>query len=166
MGKLFDIAERYKNIEELSELVNSGELDAEVLQNALNEVEGELTDKLNNITYIVRKLEGEMATIKAEKERLDKREKTTKKTVENLKSYMFNAMKFTDTKKLSNGLNTWSIAKSPKSVKILDEQLIREEFKVEKVTVSVDKKKLKEALENGELIDGAEIVQNESLRIK
>lgn len=166
MSKLFDIAERYKNIEELSDLVNSGELDTEVLQNALNEVEGELTDKLNNITYIVRKLEGEMATINVEKERLDKREKATKKTVENLKSYMFNAMKFTDTKKLSNGLNTWSIAKSPKSVKILDEQLIREEFKVEKVTVSVDKKKLKEALENGELIDGAEIVQNESLRIK
>ena len=166
MGKLFDIAERYKNIEELSELVNSGELDAEVLQNALNEVEGELTDKLNNITYIVRKLEGEMATIKAEKERLDKREKTTKKTVENLKSYMFNAMKFTDTKKLSNGLNTWTIAKSPKSVLITDEKAIREEFKTEKVTIAVDKKKIKEAIENGEIIDGAELIQNESLRIK
>ena len=166
MAKLFDIAERYRNIEELSELVNSGELEQEVLTVALGGVEGELVDKLQNITGLVRRLEGEVNTIKAEKERLDKREKATKKTIEHLKEFMFCAMNVAGTKKLNNGLNTWSIAKSPKSVKVLDESIIANEFKVEKVTISVDKKKLKEALENGEIIEGAELVQNESLRIK
>lgn len=166
MGKLFEIAERYKNIEELSELVNSGELELEMLQFALNEIEGELIEKLTNITNLIKKLDGELLIIKNEKERLDKREKTTKKTIENLKDYIFNSMKYVNSKKLSNGLNTWTIAKCPKFVKIIDESVIDSSYKIEKLTISIDKRKIKEDIENGQVVQGAELIQNEGLRIK
>lgn len=166
MAKLFEIAERYRNLEELADLVNSGELEEEILVGALTEVEGELGDKLSNITKLIKEMNTDILGIDTEIERLTSRKKRTKNSIERLEEYMFNCMKVAGLKKTSDGLNTWSIAKKPKSVKILNEDKIPEEFMVHKVTTSVNKKALKAALENGEVIEGAEISQGETLRIK
>ena len=58
-----------------------------------------------------------------------------------------------------------SFRKSEKVV-IDDLEKLPYEFKTLKTTVSADKKKLKEAIKNGEIIDGAHIEENKNLQIK
>jgi hypothetical protein len=66
--------------------------------------------------------------------------------------------------KIKTPLFTVSLQKNPPSVEIVNEDLIPEQFK--KVTYTVAKKDILEALKNGQVIEGAEIKQTKSLRIR
>ena len=70
--------------------------------------------------------------------------------------------------KISTDLGVISIAKSPISVEILDEQQIPDEYKEVVTTIKVDKKKIADNFkETGEIIDGVNIITNNTnLRIK
>lgn len=59
----------------------------------------------------------------------------------------------------------FTLKTNPPSVKILDEEIIPAEYKVEKVTVSVDKKKIKDAIKNGGIVEWAELDCTHSLVI-
>jgi hypothetical protein len=52
-----------------------------------------------------------------------------------------------------------------KQTNILDESLVPAEFKIPQPD-KIDKKAIKDAIENGQAIEGAEIVINESVRIR
>lgn len=163
MANLFEISERYKN---LAELVGSQDIEPEAIEEALRSVEGELSDKLQNITYIVKREESDINLIDEEIKRLQARKKAISNNVDRLKQYMFEAMKFADVKKVNTSLNTWSIAKNPASVNILDESLIDSQYIVVETVTKVDKKKLLIDLKNGLEVTGAEIKQGERLTIK
>lgn len=68
-------------------------------------------------------------------------------------------------KKYETVKNKLSTRKS-KSVNILDENLISDEFKKCKETWSIDKVAIKAAIANGNTVDGAELVENTSLTLK
>ena len=70
--------------------------------------------------------------------------------------------------KIETGLGTLSIAKSPASVEIVNEEAIPSEFKQEIVTIKIDKTKIKNNFkETGEVPDGVNIITtNTNLRIK
>ena len=69
--------------------------------------------------------------------------------------------------KIQTELGTLTIAKNPVSVEIYDETLIADEYKKEKVTVSIDKTAIKNAIKNGKDVQGARLVEDKtSLRIK
>ena len=70
----------------------------------------------------------------------------------NLKSIEFTFQKFT-------------VKKNPWSLIIEDETKIPNEFKTEKITTVIDKKTLKERIQNGEEIEGAKISVSYSLQI-
>ena len=63
MANLFEISERYKN---LAELVGNQDIEPEVIEEALRSVEGELSDKLQNITYIIKREESDINLIDEE----------------------------------------------------------------------------------------------------
>ena len=66
--------------------------------------------------------------------------------------------------KLTAGLFTVSKGKS-KSVNLFDKTIIPENFLIPQ-PIKVDKKAIGDALKNGETIAGAELVENEFIRIK
>lgn len=163
MANLFDISSRFKN---LAELVESGEVSPEVMEEALKSVEGELTEKLQNITYIIRNNESDIATIDEEIKRLQARKKSLTGNIDRLKTYMLDCMKIADVKKINTSLNTWSIAKNPASVNITDESLLPKEYIITEVVNKVDKKAILTVLKDGIEIKGAELKQGERLAIK
>lgn len=71
-----------------------------------------------------------------------------------------------DLKKVQGNLFTVTIQKNPQSVNILNEDLIPEKFKITKTTTSIDRRELLAALKEGQAVEGAEIKQTESLRIR
>ena len=74
-------------------------------------------------------------------------------------------MRATKTEKLETSLNNLSYRKS-ESVSILDEALIPEEYRKEKVTKTIDKVSIKDAIKSGKDVAGASIEEKQNLQIK
>lgn len=66
---------------------------------------------------------------------------------------------------LKGDVYSFSLKKNPPRVNIKDESIISDYFKNKKEVVTVDKKRIKEAFDNGMEVDGAEMVQEYSVRL-
>ena len=163
MANLFDISQRYLNILELAE---NPDIPQEVFIEALNGMEGELNEKLENIVNFIRSLEGDISVIKSETDRLQARKRSIENKITSLKQYTEDCLRAVNKTKVKTALNTISIQKNPPSVEIIDENLIPEEFKNEEIVVKYDKKAMLTQLKSGVEITGASIKQTESLRIR
>lgn len=160
---LYELTEGYKN---LKDLVEDSEVPTELLDDALSQVEGDITEKVENIGKILKMLDVDMKSLKEEEERLRDRRRHCENRVKYLKEYVEQSLHYADIRKIKGKLFTFTIAKNPASVNIIDESYIPEEYIRVEVVKTVDKTKLKEALKNGERIDGAELIQREGLRVR
>lgn len=161
--KLYELTELYQNI---WELVGDDEVDVGTLETALKQVEDNIESKSESIAKLIKGIDGDIAALKEEEKRLSKRRKTLENKQNNIKSYLENQLKAMDIDKVKTPLFTISIQKNPPSVHILNEELIPDKYKKTQTTISIVKKDLLEDLKLGEIIDGAEIKQEKSLRIK
>ena len=71
MANLYEISERYKNIQDL---IGNEEITEEILKNAAEDVEDELQEKLLNIAKLCKNIKGNKAMIKEERDRLKNKE--------------------------------------------------------------------------------------------
>lgn len=136
------------------------------------EIEEELTillqQKSQNIIGYVRNIELTIDAMKNEEKRLSDKRKGLENNLTKFKQYVKDCMETNGIKKIETGLGNLSIAKSPISVEIINEDEIPSEYKAEIVTVKIDKKKIADDFKStGELINGVVIhADNTNLRIK
>ncbi|MCF6464174.1 siphovirus Gp157 family protein [Clostridium sp. Cult1] len=161
MFKLYELAEMYRNIQDL---INDDETGTETLENALNQIEGDINSKAENMAKLIRSIDGDIETLKAEEKRLANRRKTLENKQKNIKNYLEMQLKTMKIDKVKTPLFTVAIQNNAPSVKIIDENAIPEDFF--KYTKSIVKKDILEALKNGEEVPGAELKQTKSLRIR
>lgn len=161
--KLYELAEMYKNI---WDLVEDDEIDLETLETALSQVEDNLETKAENMAKLIKGIDGDINTLKEEENRLAKKRRALENKQKNIKEYLEMQLKVMEIDKVKTPLFTVALQKNPPSVNIIDEDLIPEQFKKTVTTTSVVKKDLLDALKNGEVIEGAEIKQGRSLRIR
>ena len=150
------------------ELMNNEELTEEQRNELSVELKKELSAKSTNIIAYIVDSESLLERIKLEEERLANLRKVGENKLARFKEYVQENMKTLGIEKIPTELGTMSINKNPMSVEILDERLVPNEFKKEKITTSIDKTAIKNHfLATGELIDGVKIVNDKtSLRIK
>ena len=145
------------------------EFDAKVneLPNVISFVEGELEMKAESYAKIMKNLEGDVAALKAEEERLANRRKAIENNIKNMKITLQSMMTFTGKVKFKTDLFSFGIQKNAPSVVIdTDINNLPTEFLKFK-DPEPDKAKLKEALKNGEDLSGyCHLEQSESLRIR
>lgn len=77
---------------------------------------------------------------------------------EHIKQVILDGMIDNDLKSVEFTYQKFTVKSNPPSVRIIDEELIPKEYKNEKITVTVDKKKIKDAIQNGGIVDGAELM--------
>jgi hypothetical protein len=145
--------------------------------NQVDELDGELTPELEeqliinerelqskSIAYLefVSSRETLNKRIDEEIKRLQALKKSNANLVSRLKDSLLNAVKLYGNFEV--GLTTFGTRKSS-SVQVEDVNSLPKEYKVVKVTEQADKKAIKEALKNGESIEGCEIVENLNLKI-
>lgn len=152
------------------ELFNNAEeelITPEELQIMGNELALELKNKSTSIVAYDRTLEAQENAIDVELERLKLMKDRISKRREKFKNYVKENMETLELQKIETELGTISIAKIPASVEVYDESLVPAEYKKEKVTISVDKTKIKEALKQGQNVQGAKLVEDKTtLRIR
>ena len=144
----------------------------EITEEDKNKIKAELTmllqQKSQNIIGYTKNIELTIEAMKEEEARMSNNRKVLENKLTRFKQYVKECMENNGITKIETGLGILSIAKSPTSVEIVNEEAIPSEFKQEIVTVKVDKTKIKNNFkETGEIPDGVNIVTtNTSLRIK
>ena len=137
-----------------------------------NKVEEELTTllqkKSDSVIAYSKNIELAMKAMKEEETRISTNRKTLENRLEQFKKYVKECMEGNGINKIETDLGTLSIARSPISIEIVNEEEIPDEYKEVIFTTKVDKKKIAEAFKStGELIEGVEIhTDNTNLRIK
>ena len=159
---LYDITNAFPKIMENEEMTEEDK----------KKVEEELTlllqQKSQNIIGYTKNIELTINAMKEEEDRIATNRKALENKLSRFKDYVKECMENNGFTKIETGLGTLSIAKSPASVEITNEDEIPNEFKQEVVTVKVDKTKIKNNFkETGEIPAGVNIVTtNTNLRIK
>lgn len=144
----------------------------EMTEEDKKKVEEELTlllqQKSQNIIGYTKNIELTINAMKEEEDRIASNRKVLENKLSRFKDYVKECMENNGFTKIETGLGTLSIAKSPVSVEIVNEDEIPSEFKQEVVTVKVDKTKIKNNFkETGEIPAGVNIITtNTNLRIK
>lgn len=151
----------------LFEKAEQGELTKEEIEEQGKDLAISLKNKSTSIIGYVRNLDLTSEAIKNEIDRLT----TMKKAIDNksakFKEYVKQNMEELELQKIDTELGTLSIAKNPASVEIYDESMIADEYKKEKVTVTIDQTAIKNAIKEGKEVEGARLVEDKtSLRIK
>ena len=162
MAKLYELSRNYNN---LLELLDSPDLPAEMITGALNGIEEEITVKAENIAKLIKSLEVDVIGIREEEIRLQNRRHTVENKIAGLKAYLDEAMKATGIEKIKGNIFTIGFQKNPPSVEILNIKAIPGKYFVPQEPTP-NKKMILAELKEGQIIPGAGIKQDSSLRIR
>ena len=147
---------------ELEELLRNESIDAQTYQDTLDSL-GQET-KIESICYVIRNLQAEADMFKAEKEKMNARQKTAENGVTRLKDSLLNYLTVTNQSKVKSGLFNVSVGKT-ESVSVIDLDKIPKEYLIPQAD-KVDVATIKKILKSGEEIPGAELSENQHVRIR
>lgn len=163
MSKLYELTQNYNN---LMELLDNPEIPQELINNALKEVTEDIENKSENLCKVIRMMELDVTTFKEEEKRLSSKRKSLENRIKNLKEYLQTSMESVGKNKIEGKLFKIQIQNNKPTVKIIDENKIPELYKTEETIIKVDKNSLYDLMKNGKQIEGVELKQSKSLRIR
>ena len=149
-------------------LMENDEISEENKKQIEEELKFLLQQKSQNVIGYVRNIELTIDAIKNEEKRLSDDRKVLENTLTRFKQYVKECMESSGITKIETGLGNLSIAKSPISIEVTNEDEIPAKFKQEVRTIKIDKKAIADNFKStGELISGVIIhTDNTNLRIK
>lgn len=146
----------------LYELLQSEEIDEQVFSDTLEAIGVE--EKIESYCHVIKELQGDLQKYKSEIDRLTARKSTLENGVERMKKSLMTFLKATGQEKVKAGTFSVSIGKSDQT-NILDESLIPAEYRTPQPD-KIEKTPIKAAIKSGVVVPGAELIINESVRIR
>ena len=154
--KLYEITDAYLSLDE-------AEKTDEIIK-VLDGIKDEFDKKAENTVKVIRNFEADIQALRDEEKRLAAKRRSLEKKKEDLKEYLYSNMERLNLRKVNAGIFDINIQKNPQSIKILDEATIPDKYKI--ASYRLDKKTLKDDIKNGVVIEGAQLVQTEGIRIR
>lgn len=161
MATIYEIADKYKFIQQM---IEEGAPEEAFIE-ALNAIDGELAEKLENYAMIIVNRQANIDGKKAEAKRLLDSAKSEENAIKRMKENMQFAMVTAGQTKVKGEKFNFNVQKNPPSLKVVDETLVPEIF-FEQPEPVLNKKLLLSALKDGHKYEGVEIEQGESIRIR
>ncbi len=161
---LYQLAEQY--LQAFNELSNL-DLPEEAINDTLEGIQGEVTEKAQNVAAYILNLNLELESIKTVEAKMKDKRQALSKRIEWLKQYLKSNMErcgITEIK-ANDGSFTAKLSKGRPSVIIEDDSKFPDDSPYVKWERSVSKTAIKESLDKGELVDGARLEQSSTLRI-
>lgn len=174
--KLYEIPYVYDSIFE--SLDETGEI-TEDIQKQLDDIKEELQRKVENICLFILDLQQDAEIVDGEIKRLQARKKAFENKAKMLKDYLLFTLQKLGMKKVQTATVTATVQNNPPSVRVIGE--IPVEYKTAKLTMPAnmvppeleryglfepDKTKIREDIKAGKEVPGADLIQEQSLRIK
>jgi hypothetical protein len=159
MSALYELTGQFQ---QLLQMVEDGEYEYQDLVDTFESIEGEIEYKADGYAKVIKEIEGNVATIKTEIDRLSNKKSVLENSIKTLKQTLEKAMIDTGKTKFKTELFSFGIQKNPARLvingQVPNEFLIPQEPKV-------DNSKIKDLLKSQEL-EFAHLEQSESLRIR
>lgn len=162
---LFDINNTIRAF--LDQLYSSVDETGEIAQGdweALEELTEARDTKIENIALYIKELDAQASALKAEKEKLEARQKSTEKKAQRLRDYLSMNLQHERQDSFESSRVKISFRKS-EVVSIVDD-LLPKKYLAKKVTYAPDKKAIKELLKAGQTIKGAYLTEKQNIQIK
>lgn len=172
MNTLYELTDELLQLMDMAEDIDmQDEFEKQCYFDTKEGVEGEFEIKADGYAKVIKELEGSAATLDTEIKRLNGKKTTIENNVKRMKKALEQAMIATGKTKFKTDLFSFGIQKNiPALVLDFDE---KDEKALEvvpldfiKVSQTVDKTALKEAIKNGATFDFARLEQSESIRIR
>jgi hypothetical protein len=142
------------------------DLPAEVINDTLEALGGELEDKVVNVAKFLRNMEAAAEAIKTAEADMAKRRKALESRVKWLKNYLKGNMEACGISKIECPYFKIAVQKNPAAVNILDEDAIPEQFKEKVIIWKIDKAAIKDTIKAGKEVSGAELINGTRLAIR
>lgn len=161
---LFEIDRSIRDFLDNLPVDKDGCISADALKD-LEKMQGIRKNKLEAVALYYKELKAEADAIKAEADNLDKRAKATANKAERIKEYLSMSM-------LSNGDNNLETSRCKvtfrpsEKVVITNIDILDSRFIKVKVDHDADKTAIKEAIKNGEKVEGAYLENHKNIQIK
>lgn len=168
---LWQLTEQGSKLEEMIEnSINweTGEVDEnyDKLTDLKDEINALVVSKGRDLIYVLRKQDNYAEAIDEEIKRLQALKKSYAKKKENLSNYIKMCMIANNIKTIETPIGKLSVVNNAESVEIYDESLIDKKFIKTKIEETISKTDIKNAIKNGEEVQGARLVRNTRLAIK
>jgi len=160
---LFEIESQYRLLADT--LIEAGGELTDGMETALQINKTDLETKARSYGYVVLDLESEVEQIEAQIKRLSAMKSARNKTIDRLKETVSNAMQLFEISEVKTATLKLNFRKS-ESVEIDNLDLLDATYKVEKVSVTANKVKIKEDIKAGINVLGAVLQVNQNLQIK
>jgi hypothetical protein len=163
MPSLYQISENIKELETLLEQMDEGDATIETVKEYLDNIkEVDLAEKVENIVKFVRNLRAQSDMYKAEKQRLEKLERSAKKKADGLEDYlsvMLQSLGYNhqNKRKIQTAIGNIGFKKNPPKLEIVN---------IDKIPVEWDKP-VKREVRNSDLLKYAkELVSEKGIDLK
>ena len=163
---LYEISADYQS---LLQMADDPDVDAEVFADTLEAIQGELEVKAEGYGVVLKELENHAEFLKAEADKLIERSKRIKLRKEQIVERMIKVFDSLELKEVNTEHFAFKVKTNPAKVvfdfpekDLID--LIDDKFKTEKVTTTISKTLVKEAIDAGENITFAHLEKGKSLK--
>ncbi|WP_421924865.1 siphovirus Gp157 family protein [Lysinibacillus capsici] len=157
MASLYQLNNAYA---QLQQMIEDGQ---EGLEDTLASITDAVEEKLEAYAMVIKNIESDVEGIKSEEKRLAERRKIIENGITRMKQAIAETLQGSGQDKVKTEKFTFSFRKSSK-VEISDIDSLPQQFiKVER---TISRSELAKALKAGEQIEGAQLVENQSLQIK
>lgn len=166
MNKLYEIAANLRSaIENGFEEAEDNAIEESEALKQIDDLNMELGEKLDGITWYIKETDALVKGIDENIKILQARKKAYENKKERLKAYVTDCMNVAGYEKYESAVTKLSFRMS-EAVEIADESKIPDMYMTIKTTKSPNKTALKEAILDGEIIDGVVLVKRKNLQIK
>lgn len=155
MPNLYELMGDYKALQEALE---DPAADRDAILDALDDAKGELKQKVDAVCRVRANLIGNIATFKTEEGRLSKRRKTLENDKKRLEDWTRETMTVLGVPEIKTDVHSVTVGKGQWTVVVTNESIVPEEFMRVKKDVNREAV-LKTYNENGEFVDGTDIVE-------
>ena|SRR5579871_4398512 len=162
---LYKIANEYENILQETFDAETGEINEKALAK-LDEVKTDIKEKSLAVAAYIKNIDAERKAIEEAKKAMQERESRLDKRVSYLTQYLQSNMERCGIQEISSPNFVVKLKKCPVSVDVFNEQELPNEYKKSKEVISIDKMKIKEEIQAGVVIPGAQLKQNTRLEIR
>lgn len=156
--QLYNITE---NLKQFKSMVDDG-VDPDQLKDALEQLEDAFEDKAKSVLFVIQNMMANIEQIKAEETRLKDKRAVIDRQLTGIKEYLLFNMSQLGISKVDNGITKASATKPKPMLVVSDDKFIPAEYKTEKLTISVDKRKLLSDLKDGVKVTGASIGESKA----
>lgn len=148
------------------DLIESDGILTDELENKISLNDRELAVKVDTYVYVINGLEDRTDEIDARIENLKAIKTQMRNHADFMRAKLSAALEAMDQKEILGNEFKITTKLNPPRVDILDEEKIPDNYKREKISIEIDKKKISEVLKLGIDVDGARLIQERKLVIK